>query len=134
MKTTYLKQFSFTMDGNVNNRDVYLVRRILNYSLLIFSNYKKVNPLYVEKTIKRVYELLKLVRNSEIERDCLFIYWLLHEILFSFNNIDSQRIKSGISNILKIGSYFGISVKRSESIKVPEDINTREPLFETSGV
>ena len=134
MKTSDFKRFSFPQDVRNGNKNIFLVRKALNYSFWIFENYKKSQPLYIEKAIKNVFELIKVARNTEIEVNCLFIYWLLHEILFSASHVDSERIHGGMTNINIIGSYFDIEAPKSALDVDTFTLDTSEHLLEHSGV
>ncbi len=102
---------SKTVSGIENGTDhdeKYLLRRALNYSYWAFENYTNVRPSFVEKASKTVFEILKNVRNTKIEINCIFIYWVLHEMLFIETSVDSLRIEAGIANVKKIATYFDI--------------------------
>lgn len=93
-----------------SDTDVLLARQALNYALWAFENHTIVRIDFIEKASKSVFQLLKCVRNTPAEIQCLFIYWVLHEMLFNVNSVDEVRLQAGIENIRHISHYFHIEI------------------------
>ena len=96
------------VDGCSETEKNYLIRRALNYALWTFENYRNVKTAFIEKANKSAFEMLRTVRNTKIETHCLFVYWILHEILFNVKDVEASRIACGIDNIKKIAIFFNI--------------------------
>ena len=87
-----------------------LIRRALNYAYWALENQAIVKPAFLEKATKTVFDLLKIVRNSSIELNCLFVYWILHEMMFSGQSIDEKRIQAGIDSVIRVSQHFHIEI------------------------
>jgi hypothetical protein len=109
MKMQTLKEFDTSHTSSQKSNLV--VRRALNYAFWSFGNFQTVKMPFVENASKSVFDLLKIVPNTNIEMNCLFIYWILHEMLLSGESIDKTRIEAGIENVLKIARYFNIEIQ-----------------------
>jgi hypothetical protein len=110
-----------------NTEDVKLIQEALSCSLLCFQNYKTVESAYIEKTLKTFYLFINTVRNQSIEMNCLFVYWVLHEILLYKGNISGVRTEAGVDNINKIIKHFNVTIdEQSLYSSRTEDLQRKE--------
>jgi hypothetical protein len=93
-----------------NQKNGVLARQALNYALWTFENHRIAGNEFIEKASKTVFELLKCVRNTPAEIHCLFIYWILHEMLFNAHSVDDVRLQAGIENVRYISAHFNIEI------------------------